>query len=76
MVAFAYSQLALLFPGTVTCAADTHAICPYPQLSCQTTDVQDTCCFNTPGGLFLQTQFWDTNPVTGPVDSWTIHGLW
>ncbi|KKY39658.1 putative ribonuclease t2 [Diaporthe ampelina] len=24
-----------------------------------------------PGGQFLQTQFWDTDP-----DSWTIHGLW
>lgn len=24
----------------------------------------------------LQTQFWDTNPATGPQDHWTIHGLW
>jgi len=24
----------------------------------------------------VQTQFWDTNPSTGPTDSWTIHGLW
>ncbi|KAM0504500.1 hypothetical protein ACHAP0_002267 [Verticillium nonalfalfae] len=24
----------------------------------------------------LQTQFWDSNPATGPDDSWTIHGLW
>lgn len=24
----------------------------------------------------MQTQFWDTNPPTGPVDSWTVHGLW
>ncbi|KAI1172050.1 putative ribonuclease T2 [Nemania sp. FL0916] len=36
----------------------------------------DACCVNTPGGLFLQPQFWDTDPVTGPDDSWTIHGLW
>ncbi|KAI1812513.1 putative ribonuclease T2 [Poronia punctata] len=35
-----------------------------------------TCCVNRPGGQFLQTQFWDTDPVTGPEDSWTIHGLW
>jgi hypothetical protein len=33
-------------------------------------------CFNSPGGALLQTQFWDTAPVTGPVDSWTVHGLW
>lgn len=24
----------------------------------------------------LQTQFWDTDPSTGPTNSWTIHGLW
>lgn len=39
-------------------------------------EVADTCCFAAPGGLFLQTQFWDTNPPTGPTDKWTIHGLW
>ncbi|KAI9875205.1 MAG: ribonuclease T2-like [Pleopsidium flavum] len=51
--------------------------CPNPQLSCHnTTAVQDTCCFNAPGGQLLQTQFWDTNPTTGPVDHWTVHGLW
>ena len=47
------------------------------QLSCQnTTAVADTCCFNAPGGLFLQTQFWDTAPSTGPSNHWTVHGLW
>ncbi|KAH9905840.1 ribonuclease T2-like protein [Xylariomycetidae sp. FL2044] len=46
-------------------------------LSCHnTTAVADTCCFNYPGGSLLQTQFWDTDPVVGPADSWTIHGLW
>ncbi|KAJ7355834.1 ribonuclease T2-like protein [Mycena albidolilacea] len=40
------------------------------------TAVGNLCCFEAPGGLLLQTQFWDTNPSTGPVDSWTIHGLW
>jgi len=45
--------------------------------SCQnTTDVPNLCCFESPGGLLLQTQFWDTHPSTGPHDSWTIHGLW
>jgi ribonuclease T2 len=38
--------------------------------------VQDSCCFNAPGGDILMTQFWDTDPSTGPSDSWTIHGLW
>ena len=46
-------------------------------LSCHnSTAVEDTCCFNSPGGLILLTQFWDTDPATGPDDSWTIHGLW
>ncbi|KAI5308559.1 ribonuclease T2-like, partial [Ascosphaera atra] len=36
----------------------------------------DTCCLNSPGGLLMQTQFWDTDPVAGPDDSWTVHGLW
>ncbi|KAI0308184.1 ribonuclease T2 [Multifurca ochricompacta] len=51
--------------------------------SCEnTTVIQNTCCSPTPGGLVLQTQFWDT--YTGlenhgqllPRNSWTIHGLW
>jgi len=57
--------------------AGSPATCLNPQLSCHnTTVVEDLCCFNAPGGQLLQTQFWDTAPVTGPVDSWTIHGLW
>lgn len=56
--------------ASVSCPVDV------PQ-SCQNTTVQeDTCCFNYPGGQVLQTQFWDTDPSTGPANSWTIHGLW
>ena len=47
------------------------------QLSCHNSSaVEDLCCFNSPGGLLLQTQFWDYDPATGPSDSWTVHGLW
>ena len=51
--------------------------------SCEnTTEITNTCCSPTPGGLVLQTQFWST--YTGlekkgqllPKESWTIHGLW
>ncbi|KAJ5676530.1 uncharacterized protein N7477_002163 [Penicillium maclennaniae] len=45
-------------------------------LSCHSSSKAPTCCYNYPGGALLQTQFWDTNPSTGPSDSWTIHGLW
>ncbi|KAE9405416.1 base non-specific and adenylic acid preferential ribonuclease [Gymnopus androsaceus JB14] len=44
-------------------------------LSCSS-NAKGTCCFEAPGGLILQTQFWDTSPETGPTDSFTIHGLW
>lgn len=49
------------------------ATCSNPQLSCQNTTAQnDLCCFNSPGGALLLTQFWDTDPVVGPADSWTV----
>ncbi|KAF8560083.1 ribonuclease T2 [Imleria badia] len=44
--------------------------------SCPTVTPSDTCCTEYPGGLLLQTQFWDTNVPGSPADSWTIHGLW
>ncbi|KAK5635475.1 hypothetical protein RRF57_011187 [Xylaria bambusicola] len=56
--------------ASVSCPADL----PY---SCaNTTVVEDLCCFESPGGAVLLTQFWDTAPSTGPSDSWTLHGLW
>ncbi|EJD37105.1 ribonuclease T2 [Auricularia subglabra TFB-10046 SS5] len=44
--------------------------------SCSNSSAAGTCCLEAPGGLLLQTQFWDANPSTGPTDSWTVHGLW
>lgn len=46
--------------------------------SCSASDPStlNSCCYNTPGGQLLQTQFWDSSPATGPADSWTVHGLW
>lgn len=34
------------------------------------------CCYEAPGGVLVLTQFWDYNPSNGPVDEFTIHGLW
>lgn len=58
-------------------ALAAHKTCPdtSADLSCGGSS-SDTCCLNSPGGLFQQVQFWDTDPVTGPTKSWTIHGLW
>ncbi|KKZ63582.1 ribonuclease T2 family protein [[Emmonsia] crescens] len=70
------STITLLFSQLLSGGLATLNTCPAnSQLSCHGSS-QDTCCFNSPGGLLLLTQFWDTNPVTGPTDSWTIHGLW
>ena len=68
----------LLIPGRSKCNI-LNDINPFVPLSCHNTTVQNNlCCFNAPGGHFLQTQFWDYNsPVAfaGPNNSWTIHGM-
>lgn len=65
------------YPNISACASQPFTF------SCEnTTTIENTCCSPTPGGLVLQTQFWDT--YTGyeeegqllPKGSWTIHGLW
>lgn len=46
-------------------------------LSCSnSTSIADSCCFEYPGGIFLQTQFWDYSPPIGANDTFTNHGLW
>ncbi|KUI55412.1 Ribonuclease T2-like [Cytospora mali] len=82
----AISALALLAPliALPLVNADTGAsifkkrdTCSTSVESCSTAaSSASSCCVNKPGGLLLQTQFWDTDPVTGPANSWTIHGLW
>lgn len=61
-----------------TSPTDIFASCPAEGLlSCSnTTAVEDLCCFESPGGVVLLTQFWDYSPTTGPVEEFTIHGLW
>ncbi|KDQ33897.1 hypothetical protein PLEOSDRAFT_1091676 [Pleurotus ostreatus PC15] len=61
-----------LFPRGNECSASGNL----PTSCGNTTAVENLCCFEHPGGLLLQTQFWDTEPANGPADSWTIHGLW
>lgn len=69
MLALGAMQLSSGVLATIdTCSSDS-------PLSCQT-DNEASCCFNSPGGSLLQTQFWDYDPSDGPTDSWTIHGLW
>lgn len=58
-------------------------------LTCQNeTSIDNSCCFEYPGGIFMQTQFWNSKPSKrdlneteivnelGPLDSFTVHGLW
>lgn len=76
-LAFAQLSLGGAVPYSALFGRGSPESCTNMQLSCHnTTAVQDLCCFNAPGGQLLQTQFWDTDPSTGPSDSWTIHGLW
>jgi ribonuclease T2 len=57
---------------------DNGLTCPIDiPLSCSNdTLVEDLCCFEYPGGVILLTQFWDYNPSVGPLDEFTLHGLW
>ncbi|KAF7318650.1 RNase Gf29 [Mycena chlorophos] len=57
--------------GGTDCPADSPLSC-----SANAAEESGSCCLESHGGLLLQTQFWDTDPATGPSDSWTIHGLW
>lgn len=67
-------QLAMTFLHTADAASYN---CNDTQLSCHNTTVAtNLCCINAPGGQLLQTQFWDSNPSNGPLQHWTIHGLW
>lgn len=54
------------------------ASCPNDiPLSCSnSTPVENSCCFEYPGGVLLQTQFWDYSPAIGDDKTFTLHGLW
>lgn len=71
-IAFGLAQLFLARRAS----AGTPASCPNAPLSCQSSTTPPSCCFLSPGGQILLTQFWDADPATGPENSWTIHGLW
>lgn len=58
------------FSGPITCPANLPLTCT------NSTPIHNTCCFESPGGIMLQTQFWDYYPAIGKNDSFTMHGLW
>ncbi|KAF2432951.1 ribonuclease T2 [Tothia fuscella] len=80
--AFFGSQIPL-GPESSSLRLGTAKTCPNTGLSCPSSvDVVDTCCVNSPGGQFAQTQFWNSDASAGPPgylgpnNSFTIHGLW
>ncbi len=79
-MAFRVISIALVaVPVANALSLTTRATCSSTVESCSSaasSSSVSSCCVNKPGGQFLQTQFWDTDPVTGPSNSWTIHGLW
>lgn len=56
--------------NNMTCPVDLPFSCT------NETVIEDSCCFEYPGGVILLTQFWDYHPATGPKDEFTLHGLW
>ncbi|KAK3836674.1 MAG: RNase Irp1 base non-specific acid ribonuclease [Linnemannia elongata] len=62
----AIASLSIVSATLSGCSTDKPASCK------NTTIMSDLCCFESPGGLLVQTQFWET----GPADSFTIYGLW
>ncbi|SCU89462.1 LAFA_0E18228g1_1 [Lachancea sp. 'fantastica'] len=79
--------------GSLLGDSSSSASCPSDlPLTCSNhTAIVDTCCFEYPGGIMLQTQFWDYTPPRGmdsgpwnddlekhlgPNTSFTNHGLW
>ncbi|KAJ5614802.1 Ribonuclease T2, partial [Penicillium herquei] len=70
------SQILTLTALTTGAVAQLKSCSNNGTLSCQSSSKAPTCCYNYPGGALLQTQFWDSDPSTGPSGSWTIHGLW
>ena len=75
-IALGVAQAVALFPYNVEAGGHSDFCLDYPLSCTNRTIVPNTCCFNYPGGELLQTQFWDTDPATGPANHWTVHGLW
>lgn len=63
-------QTPFVFGQGPSCPIDIPITCS------NSTPIEDSCCFESPGGIFLSTQFWDWNPPIGAEDEWTLHGLW
>lgn len=70
--------IASLLPQNILINPSDYHQCPKDiPLSCNNdTIVTDSCCFEYPGGVLLQTQFWDYYPPVGPDNKFTLHGLW
>jgi ribonuclease T2 len=67
------SSSLIAFSTLLGLAAAVIESCPANSpISCQTSGtIQNTCCTEVQGQV-LQTQFWDSDPATGPEDSWTV----
>lgn len=71
LVASPVGQSILNFGGLpLECPIDIPVSCT------NTTPIADSCCFEAPGGILLQTQFWDYYPPLGDNHTFTLHGLW
>lgn len=65
-----FSLQSVFAHGAAACPADLPFSCT------NSTPIDNSCCFESPGGVFLQTQFWNYYPPIGGNETFTLHGLW
>lgn len=81
-------ELKNFFSVFMTESDDLYCPIDLPSTCRNMTEIRDSCCFEYPGGVFIQSQFWNYRPSQvglndsqivselGPLDSFTVHGLW
>ncbi|EGV61304.1 ribonuclease T2-like [Yamadazyma tenuis] len=71
-----FSTLGSVFFGAPDDLGTTNS-CPFVPATCtNSTPIENSCCFESPGGILLLTQFWDYYPPIGGNETFTLHGLW
>lgn len=71
-----FCQPSLTTSLNIGASSGDHESCPSDSPWSCSISQESSCCYEGSNGIFLQTQFWDYNPATGPDESWTLHGLW
>ncbi|KAF4341297.1 ribonuclease [Fusarium beomiforme] len=76
MASFQILSLIAAATSVVALAGTPNAYASGRRSSCYHADAADNTCYYLSPARLLQTQVWDTQPITGLLDSWTVGGLW